>query len=465
MSSPAKASARSSVKSSTKSRSNLSYLDPSSFTPQFAWRKSPNGAREVYCEGIRLASIAARFGTPAYIYSRRAIEDAYDELRRGLGKLPHLLCFAVKANGNLSILKLLAQRGSGFDIVSGGELDHLGHLGVRSERIVFSGIGKSREEIRAALRYRGSPKQAQGILQFNIESAAELEVLLEESSRLGGSANAAPGVSIRVNPDVKAGGHPHISTGLHEHKFGLDWPAARALYMAQRNSRHIRWQGISAHIGSQIVNLKPFQLALERVGSYLLDLRRQGIVLRYLDFGGGLGVRYTDEKPIARSAYARMIASVVRPLGVGLLLEPGRSIIAPAGILLTRVHYTKKNAKKSFVIVDAAMNDFIRPVLYDAPHAITRVVEREGHGGIRARADIVGPVCETGDTFLKGWPLGKVESGDLLAIWGAGAYGFVQSSNYNARPRPPEILIEGKRARLIRRRETEADLLRTDILG
>jgi len=459
-------STKSPARSLAKSRSNLRYSDPSSFTPQFTWKKSPGGAREVYCEDLSLGSVAARFGTPAYVYSRRAIENAYDELHRGLGKLPHLLCFAVKANGTLSILKLLAQRGSGFDIVSGGELDHLGHLGVRGDRIVFSGIGKSREEIRAALRYRAVAKQAQGILQFNVESAAELEVLLEESSRLGRSGNSVPGLSIRVNPDIKAGGHPHISTGLHEHKFGLDWPAARTLYLAHRNSRHIRWQGISAHIGSQIVDLEPFQLALKRVASYLLDLRRQGMVLRYLDFGGGLGVRYTDEKPIARAAYTRMIASVVRPLGVGLLLEPGRSIIAPAGILLTRVLYTKNNAMKSFVIVDAAMNDFIRPVLYDAPHPITQVVKREGdRGDWRVRADIVGPVCETGDTFLKGWPLGKVQSGDLLAIWGAGAYGFVQSSNYNARPRPPEILIEGKRAKLIRRRETSADLLRTDALA
>jgi len=454
------------MSSPAKSRTNLRFEDPSRFTPQFSWKKTPRGAREVYCEELSLASAAARFGTPAYVYSRRAIENAYDELHRGLGSLPHLLCFAVKANGNLSILKLLAQRGSGFDIVSGGELDHLGHIGVRGDRIVFSGVGKSREEIRVALRYRASPKHAPGILQFNIESAAELEVLLEESSRLGRSSNAASAVSIRVNPDVKAGGHPHISTGLQEHKFGLGWPAARMLYLAHRSSRHIRWQGISAHIGSQIVDLKPFRLALERVGSYLLDLRRQGIAIRYLDFGGGLGVRYTSERPAAPSAYARMIASVVRPLGVGLLLEPGRSIVAPAGVLLTRVLYTKNNSKKSFVIVDAAMNDFLRPALYDAPHPITRVVNQEGkHTDTRERVDIVGPVCETGDTFLKGWPLGKVESGELLAIWGAGAYGFVQSSNYNARPRPPEILIEGKRGKLIRRRETPADLLRTDVLA
>jgi diaminopimelate decarboxylase len=454
------------MSSPAKSRTNLRYEDPSGFTPQFSWKKTPRGAREVYCEELPLASAAGRFGTPAYVYSRRAIENAYDELHRGLGSLPHLVCFAVKANGNLSILKLLAQRGSGFDIVSGGELDHVGHIGVRGDRIVFSGVGKTREEIRAALRYRASLKHAPGILQFNIESAAELEVLLEESSRLGRFTKAAPGVSIRVNPDVKAGGHPHISTGLHEHKFGLGWPVARALYLAHRSSRHIRWQGISAHIGSQIVDLKPFRLALERLGSYLLDLRHQGIALHYLDFGGGLGVRYTTERPAAPSAYARMIASVVRPLGVGLLLEPGRSIIAPAGVLLTRVLYTKQNPKNPFVIVDAAMNDFLRPVLYDAPHPITRIVNQEGkHTDTRERVDIVGPVCETGDTFLKGWPLGKVESGELLAIWGAGAYGFVQSSNYNARPRPPEILIEGKRAKLIRRRETPADLLRTDVLG
>ncbi len=448
-------------------RKNLPYVDPAKFTPQFAWKKMRSGSgREVFCEGVALEEIASRFGTPAYVYSQSAIEDAFDELESGLGKLPHLLCFAVKANGNLSILNLLAKRGSGFDIVSGGELEHLGHIGVPGDRIVFSGVGKTREEIRAGLTYRAKRRSAPGILQFNVESPAELDVLLEEASRHKGSRSMAPGVSLRVNPDVKAGGHPHISTGLSQHKFGVSWRDARDLYLRHRSSKDIRWQGISAHIGSQIVELGPFREALNRLASYMVDLRREGIELKYLDFGGGLGVRYTDESPVPRKVYARMIAEVVWPLGAGLLLEPGRSIIASSGVLLSRVIYTKENSGKSFVIIDAAMNDLARPVLYDAPHPITRVRQRGAEmRNSRQRADIVGPVCETGDCFLQGWPLGHVDSGDTVAIWGAGAYGMVQASNYNGRGRPAEILVKGKHARLIRRRETQADLLRTDLLA
>lgn len=443
----------------SQARKNLEYVDPARFTPHFAWR-AHDSARAVYCEDVELTEIAKRFGTPTYVYSRRAIEDAFDELDSGLGRTPHLLCFAVKANGNLSILKLLAQRGSGFDIVSGGELDHLGRIGVRGERIVFSGVGKTREEIREALQYKSGREGAAGILQFNVESAAELEVLAEEASRQ----RVVPGVSVRVNPDVKAGGHPHISTGLHEHKFGVSWEEARAMYLEHRYASHIRWQGISAHIGSQIVGLGPFRQALQRLAGYLVDLRKQGIALKYLDFGGGLGVRYTQEQPATRRAYARAIAKVVRPLGVELLLEPGRTIIAQAGILLSRVVYTKKNSRKSFVVIDAAMNDLIRPVLYDAPHPVTRVNEKQARSGGRESVDVVGPVCETGDCFLQGWPLGEVTPGDVVALWAAGAYGMVQASNYNGRGRPAEVLVEGKRARLIRRRETQDDVLRTDAL-
>jgi diaminopimelate decarboxylase len=380
--------------------------------------------------------------------------------------LPHLVCFAVKANGNLSILNLLAKRGSGFDIVSGGELEHLGHIGVPGNRIVFSGVGKTREEIRAGLAYRAKRNSAPGILQFNVESPAELDVLLGESARRSGKSRRVPGVSLRVNPDVKAGGHPHISTGLAYHKFGVGWHEARTLYLQYKNSKYIRWQGISAHIGSQIVDLEPFREALNRLTSYLLELRKEGIALEYVDFGGGLGVRYTNETPVPRKTYARMIAELVGPLGVGLLLEPGRSIIASSAVLLSKVIYTKRNSTKSFVILDAAMNDFVRPVLYDAPHPITRVRQRKLEKSDRLqRADIVGPVCESGDSFLQGWPLGHVEPGDTTAIWGAGAYGMVQASNYNGRCRPAEILVKGKRARLIRRRETKGDLLRTDVLA
>jgi diaminopimelate decarboxylase len=449
-----------------KDRTNLPFVDPAESTPQFRWRNLGRAHREVYCEDVRLAQVAARYGTPTYVYSQRSVENAFDEIASGLTRLPHLLCFAVKANGNLSLLKLLTRRGSGFDIVSGGELEHLGRIGVPGERIVFSGVGKTREEIRAALRYRSGRKNVRGILQFNIESPAELEVLFEEASRRSSATTPPPGISIRVNPDVEAGGHPHISTGLAHHKFGISWREARALYLLHRRSRHVRWQGISAHIGSQIVGLEPFREALQRLAGYLLDLRKEGIALRYLDFGGGLGVRYTSEKPVSRKAYAKMIADIVHPLGVGLLLEPGRSIVALAAVLLSRVIYTKRNSNRNFVIVDAAMNDLARPILYDAPHPITPISEdRREPVASRHRADVVGPVCETGDSFLQDWPIGNVQAGDVVAIWAVGAYGMVQASNYNGRRRPAEVLIKGKRARLIRRRETQADLLRTDALG
>jgi diaminopimelate decarboxylase len=356
--------------------------------------------------------------------------------------------------------------GSGFDIVSGGELEHLGHIGILGKRIVFSGVGKTREEIREALRYQGNRSNVLGILQFNVESPAELEILIEESSRRSSGRGTPPGVSIRVNPDVKAGGHPHIATGLQHHKFGVAWPEARKLYLAHRNTKAIRWQGISAHIGSQIVELAPFRRALQRLAGYLVDLCKQGILLNVLDVGGGLGVRYTNERPAPRAAYAKMIAEVVRPLGVQLLLEPGRSIIAESCILLSRIIYTKQNSGKSFVVIDAAMNDLLRPVLYDAPHPITRVVQSgDQEANATKRADIVGPVCESGDTFLFDWPLGNVAQGDLLAIWVTGAYGFAQSSNYNGRGRAAEVLVDRNTPKLIRRRETRKDLLRTDVLA
>jgi diaminopimelate decarboxylase len=301
---------------------------------------------------------------------------------------------------------------------------------------------------------------------FNVESEAELEVLLEESERNATHGGKIPAVAIRVNPDVAAGGHPHIATGSHTHKFGLDWPEARRLYLAHKDSKFLQWKGISAHIGSQIVSLAPFRLAFRRIAGYISELRRAGIELKYLDLGGGLGVRYTTEKTSSRTAYAGMVAGLVRPLGLHLLLEPGRSIIAASGILLTRVIYTKRNRGKTFVVVDAAMNDLLRPALYGAAHPITRITREAGEKKVAAeRVDIVGPVCETGDCLLHDWPLGDVKTGDLLAIWTAGAYGMTQASNYNARTRPSEVLIDGTRSTLIRRRETQDDLLRTDPLA
>ena len=448
----------------------LKYVDPAAFTPQFEWKRNAQGGpsrEEVVCENVSLNSVAEKTGTPTYVYSSAAIEDAYHELHNGLHALPHTICFAVKSNGNLSILKKLARLGSGFDIVSGGELHHLGRIGVRGERIVFSGVGKSREEIREALNYRvGRRGERKGILLFNAESEAELDILVEEAARIVKRGGRPPAVAVRVNPDVEAGGHPHIATGKHEHKFGLDWREAKRLYLAHRDSKWIRWEGMSAHIGSQITSLEPFRRAVQRLVGYVKELRDEGIGLRYLDVGGGLGVRYADQKPPSRTGYARLISQIVGKLGVHLLLEPGRSIIAPSAVLLTRVVYTKTNRGKTFVVVDAAMNDLMRPVLYGAIHPITRVArERNEKNTKRRLVDVVGPVCETGDCFLRDWPLGEVKAGDLLAIWGAGAYGMVQASNYNARCRPAEVLVEGKRFRLIRRRETQDDLLRTDVLG
>ncbi len=448
----------------------LKYVDPASFTPHFTWEKREarsGSGEEVFCEGVSLESVAQKFGTPSYVYSRAAIDDAYLELHKGLGAQPHTLCFAVKSNGNLSILKHLAQLGSGFDIVSGGELDYLRRIGVRGDRVVFSGVGKDRYEIREALNYRAHGRGGRaGILLFNAESEAELDILVEEAARLARRGGGAPAAAIRVNPDVQAGGHPHIATGRHEHKFGLDWVEAKRLYLAHQDSKWIRWRGISAHIGSQITTLVPFRRALRRLAGFIGELRKAQIELRYLDVGGGLGVRYLDQKVPTRTEYARVVSRMVRKLGLHLLLEPGRSIIAPAGILLTRVVYTKTNRGKTFVVVDSAMNDLMRPALYGAVHPITKIMrERKDSNGGRKRVDIVGPVCETGDCFLRDWPLGEVKTGDLLAIWVAGAYGMAQASNYNARCRPTEVLVEGKRFRLIRRRETKNDLLRTDVLG
>jgi diaminopimelate decarboxylase len=416
------------------------HIDPVRYTPGFSYRGS-----RLYCEGVAVEEAAEQVGTPAYLYSRASIEQAYRRMNSAFGAFPHTICYAVKANSNLGVLRIFAALGSGFDIVSGGELYRLRRIGVPGNRIVFSGVGKSREEIREALRAR--------ILLFNVESPAELDLLASEASRLGVRASA----SIRVNPDVEAGGHPHISTGHHRHKFGIDWDSARRLYLEHRDSRSIEWQGISAHIGSQILTIAPYRRAVSRLAGFVRDLAREGVVLRYLDCGGGLGIRYTAEQPPDVAAYASELMRAVRPLGCHLLIEPGRSLIGPAGVILMRVLYTKQNRGKTFVVVDAAMNDFMRPALYDATHPITRVRRK---AGALTRADIVGPVCESGDCFAQDWPLGEVASGDLLVLWGAGAYGFAEASNYNSRPRPVEVLVTGRSFRIIRRRESRADLVR-----
>jgi diaminopimelate decarboxylase len=428
-------------------------VDPTSFFSFFNFRAPREGAaegrgRQLYCEGVAVESIAARCGTPVYVYSRAAIETAFRDFDRAFRSVPHTICYAIKANSNLSILRLFARLGSNFDIVSGGELHRLLQIGVSGRRVVFSGVGKTREEICEALRA--------GVLLLNVESAAELEVLASEASRLGRPAPAA----IRVNPDVEAGAHPHIATGHHRHKFGVEWEEARRLYLAHQDSRWIRWRGISTHIGSQILSVEPFRRALRLLVRYYRELARAGVDLRYVDVGGGLGVRYFAEKAPSFADYAHAVLTAFRPLRCRLILEPGRALVGPAGVLLTRVLYTKTAPRegKHFVIVDAAMNDFIRPTLYGAIHPVTHTVKPANRELVRA--DVAGPVCETGDCFLKDWWIETPQAGDLLALWGAGAYGFVAASNYNSRPRPAEVLVEGNRFRLIRRRESRADLTR-----
>ena len=415
-------------------------IDPTEYTPHFAYRKGV-----VNCENVSLTAIASRIGTPTYVYSSASILDAYQRFDRAFRNIPHSICYAVKANSNLSVLRLLARAGSSFDIVSGGELHRLRKIGVPARRIVFSGVGKTKEEICEALKAQ--------ILLFNVESESELDVLAEEAARLGRRASAA----LRVNPDVQAGGHRHIATGHHRHKFGIDWNDAKRLYLDRSRSRSICWQGISVHIGSQVLGLGPYRRAVKRVTSFVQSLASAGVKLSHVDLGGGVGVRYVTEQPFQIDDYARTIAQQIRPLGCHLLLEPGRAIVGPAGVLLTRVLYVKRNRGKLFIVVDAAMNDFIRPALYSAIHPITHVVWQPG--GL-IRADIVGPVCETGDCFLHDWPIDMPEPSEVLALWGAGAYGFVQSSNYNSRPRPAEVLVSKNQFRLIRRRESAEELAR-----
>ncbi|HEX4003085.1 MAG TPA: diaminopimelate decarboxylase [Candidatus Acidoferrales bacterium] len=433
--------------------------DPTTYTPDYAYR-GPGAEAEIYCEGVALSRIAKAAGTPAYVYSRASIESAYRQLDRAFGALPHTLCYAVKANSNLGVLRILARLGSSFDIVSGGELDRLRRLRVPGKRIVFSGVGKTREEIRDAISYPGARG---GILAFNVESGAELEVLLEEAARHVTAGGARPALAIRVNPDVLAGGHPHISTGHHHHKFGVDWSEARRMYLANKNSRWIEWRGITSHIGSQILSVAPYRQALKRLASYVRELAREGIRLEHVDVGGGFGVRYTNEPAQVPAAFARALAEIVRPLGCRLLVEPGRAIVGPAGVLLTRVLYVKENGGKRFVIADAAMNDLIRPVLYAAKHAITAATRGGGGSEGEKIVDVVGPVCESADFLARDLRLAPVKAGDLLVVWTAGAYGFVQSSNYNARRRAAEVLVEGKRFRVARWRETYDDLVRGEM--
>jgi diaminopimelate decarboxylase len=409
----------------------------------------PITAGGLRCENVALGAIAADLGTPTYVYSRAALTEQFQAYAEALRGTDHLICFAVKANSNLAVLDLLARLGAGFDIVSVGELERVLRAGGDPRKVVFSGVGKTAAEMARALSV--------GIHCFNVESLAELERL----DRVAGELGVRAPVSLRVNPDVDAGTHPYIATGLAENKFGLPIDDARACYRRARELRHIEIRGIDCHIGSQLTALAPFEAALERVLLLVAELRRDGIELAHLDLGGGLGVRYRDETPPTPQAYIAALRHHTDALGLTLILEPGRSIVANAGVLLTRVEYLKDNRGKHFAIVDAAMNDLVRPALYQAWMAIEPVVPRTDVP--EHRYDIVGPVCETGDFLGRDRPL-RLAEGDLLCVRSAGAYGFTMSSNYNSRPRAAEVLVDGDRYRVVRERETLADLMRGEHL-
>mgnify|MGYP000170240044 CR=1 FL=1 len=397
---------------------------------------------ELFVEDLPLSLIAQQFGTPSYVYSRATLERHYLAYTNAFGDYPHLICYAVKANSNLAVLSVLAKLGSGFDIVSIGELERVLKAGGKPERIVFSGVGKQAYEMKRALEV--------GVHCFNIESEAELYRLNEVAVQLG---KVAP-ISLRVNPDVDAGTHPYISTGLKDNKFGVAIDQAERIYLAAHDLPGVHIIGVDCHIGSQLTETAPFLAALERVLMLVDSLASQGIRVEHLDLGGGLGVRYQNEQPPEPQEYVKAILKGISERGLSVILEPGRSIAANAGVLLTRVEFLKCNEDKNFAIVDAAMNDLLRPALYGAWQDILPV-KAKVEGESRCY-DIVGPVCETGDFLGKDRDL-NIAAGDLLAVRSAGAYGFAMSSNYNSRNRPAEILVDGNQSHVARKRETISD--------
>jgi diaminopimelate decarboxylase len=416
----------------------------------FAYRN-----RTLHCDEAALTALASEYGTPLYVYSASQIVQRFQLFQQAFSNRPHTICYAVKANSSLAILRMLAKQGAGFDIVSGGELERVRRAHKPAlKKVVFSGVGKQLWEIDAALEA--------DILLFNVESEAELNLLAARAEALGKIARFA----LRVNPDVFAETHPYISTGLSEHKFGIDINAARAIYRKAKKSKWLDPAGVSVHIGSQIRKVDPFAAALTRVTSLIADLRKDGHNIRYVDAGGGLGIDYgtTAFDPAKQVAkYTAALTTGLADEAAHLLLEPGRFIVGQAGALLTRVLYVKKNGAKTFVITDAGMNDLIRPALYHAHHEILPIKQPSGTA-TPLTADVVGPVCESGDFFARDRALPPVKPNDLVLLLDAGAYGMSQTSNYNSRPRPAEVLIDGATTNLIRRRETMRDLLSPELL-
>lgn len=413
------------------------------------FRYDSNG--RLQCDGVDLAAVAREAGTPCYVYSARSILDAYHTYDNAFGDMPHMICYAVKANSTLAVLSLLARAGSGFDIVSGGELFRVLKAGGDPSRVVFSGVGKTAAEIELALN--------NGICNFNCESEAELAELDAIAGKLGVTAR----FSLRVNPDVDAATHPYISTGLRDHKFGIDITEARSVYHRAKTLWNVRATGVDCHIGSQIIDYSSILEAAGKVLALVEDLRADGHDIDHVDLGGGLGISYRPaEQAPGIHDFVSALRECIGNAGLTVMIEPGRSIVGPAGMLLTRVLYRKRTPSREFVIVDAAMNDLIRPALYRAHHDILPVHRPPGGGTIIA--DVVGPVCETGDFLAREREITDVAPGDYLAVASAGAYGFVQASNYNSRPRAAEVLVDGDRWRTIRERETWEDLIKGETL-
>ena len=399
----------------------------------------------LFAEEVDLRALVEAVGTPTYVYSYRTLKRHCTALHRAFGDRPHLTCYAVKANGNLALLRTLAREGIGADIVSGGELFRARAAGFPGERIVYSGVGKTEAEMRYALE--------EGVMCFNVESLPELEIL----DRVAGDMGEVAPVALRVNPDVDPRTHPHIVTGLKENKFGIAYEDALDAYRMAASLPNIKVIGVDAHIGSQITSVEPFVESVRRLAELVERLGHEGMVLEHIDIGGGLGIRYRDESPPEPEEWVEAILPVLEPTGLKVIFEPGRSLVGNAGILLTKVLYVKETSYKNFVVVDAAMTDLIRPALYGAYHEVMPV-ERRGEGEMVA--DIVGPVCESGDFLAKDRSIERPRQGDILAVMSAGAYGFVMSSNYNARPRPAEVFVKGNRFQVVRERESYGDLVR-----
>jgi diaminopimelate decarboxylase len=415
---------------------------------------------ELYAEGVPVSELTRAYGTPLYVYSAKTITDHYDRLTAALAPLDHLICYALKANSNLAVLNLLAKRGSGFDLVSGGELARVIKVGGNPAKCSFAGVGKTRNEIEQAL--------AAGVYVFNVESIAELEFI----NKIAGEKKRRASVAIRVNPNVDASTHSKITTGTYENKFGIAFEEIGALYARAARMRNLRLLGIQMHIGSQITDVKPFVQAIKKMLPLVQELKTRHY-LEFFDIGGGLGIVYDPAlasglpqwwkqqktPPLTPAAYAEKVVPLLKPLNLRILVEPGRFMVGNAGALVTEVLYVKETGKKTFVIVDAAMNDLIRPAFYESYHEIVPLKQKQKSGKL-VSTDLVGPICESGDYFAKDRPLPAQKPGDQLALLSAGAYGFVMASNYNTRPRAAEVLVADKGHRVVRKRETVADLLR-----